>query len=76
VDVSALKDAAEVGLIAGPAFQPLDRGRLVAEGFKKGLGKTFRIKWLLREPGNGFFDFNGVHGCGEMATFSGPGECL
>jgi hypothetical protein len=66
VDVVALEDAAgEVGLVGaglplGP--EPLEGGFLVSEGFEKGMRENLRIEGLFREPRDGFFDCDGVHG--------------
>src|ERR1035437_3287057 len=61
VDVVSLKDAAQVGFVRRARPQPLDCGRLVSEGFRKGERKLLSIERLLSQRGNRFFDFNGVH---------------
>ena len=76
VNITTLENPADVGLVGVSVLQPLEGGRLVAESFQKSIGKGFRIERLLREAGDGFFDFNGVHCRGEIASFSGPGKCL
>src|ERR1039458_2250130 len=49
MDVVALENTAEVGLIGTTAFQPLDRGGLVAERFEKCVREAISIERLLRE---------------------------
>ena len=57
MDVVALENATQVGLIGIAALQPLDRGGLVAERFEKGVRKAIRIERLLRELRDSFFNF-------------------
>ncbi|HMP82168.1 MAG TPA: hypothetical protein PKA41_05605 [Verrucomicrobiota bacterium] len=61
VDVVALKDAAEVGLVGVPALEPLNRRRPIPESLKKRERKRLRVERLFRETGNCFFDLDGVH---------------
>ena len=62
MDVVALEDAAgRSDLFDVAAPQPLDGRLLVAEGFKEGERETRGVERLLREVGNGFFNFDGVH---------------
>jgi hypothetical protein len=46
VDVAALEHAADVGLVGGSAFQPLEGGGFVAEGFEEGVGEGIRMERL------------------------------
>jgi hypothetical protein len=63
MDVAALKYAARhVRTIRRASPQLLERGRLVSEGFQKGIRKFRRIKGGGGKVGDGLFDFNGVHG--------------
>ena len=62
VDVAGLENTAEVGLVRRPRAQALDGRRLVAKGFKEGVGELCGVKGLLRKVCDGLFDFYGVHG--------------
>ena len=60
VDVVGLENAAEVGLVRRPGAKALDRRRLVAEGFKEGIGEVRSVEGLLRKVGDGLLDLNRV----------------
>ena len=61
VDVAGLENTAEVGFVRRPRTQALDCRRLVAKGFKEGVGELCTVEGLLREVGDGLFDFYGIH---------------
>ncbi|MFT6944923.1 MAG: hypothetical protein ACJAUW_001501 [Yoonia sp.] len=60
VDVVDLKNAADVGFVGRISAEFLDRGGLVAEGFKEGEWELSRIKGLFGEIGDGLFNFDCV----------------
>lgn len=61
MDIAGLENTAQVGLVRRPRAKTLDRRRLVAEGFKEGIGELCGVKGLLREVGDGLFDFYCIH---------------
>jgi hypothetical protein len=60
MDVAGLENAAKVGFVGGPGAQPFDRRFFVSECFEEGIGKTHRVKRLIRQLRYGLFNFNGV----------------
>jgi len=67
MNVATLQDATNVRFIRRATLQALDRRRLVAKSFQKGIRERFSLKRLLSQQGYGFFDFDGVHYAG-LAT--------
>lgn len=61
MDVAALKDAADIGLVGRAGAQPLDGGLRVAERAQERKGKLPPVKGFKRKLRNGFFDLNRIH---------------
>ena len=62
MDIIPLEDTArEVRLIRVPAPQPLEGGLFVSKSFEERKRERVAFKGSLRQLGNRFFDFNGVH---------------
>lgn len=61
MDISTLQDATHIRLVGRATLQTLNRGRLVAKSFQKGIRERLRLKRLLCQQGYCFFDFYSVH---------------
>jgi hypothetical protein len=55
-----LENAAKVRFVRGAGAQPFDRCFFVSERFEESIGKIHRVKRLIRQLRDGFFNFNGV----------------
>ncbi len=68
VNIVALEHAAgQIRLVRAAAVEPFKGRLLISEGFEKGKREHRRVKGRFGKPGDGFFNFNGIH----MLTISG-----
>ena len=65
VDIAALENPADVGLVRVAGLEAFEGGLLVAERLEKGVGELRRHEGRFGEVGDGFFDLDCVHGRGR-----------
>jgi hypothetical protein len=68
VDVIALEEAADIGLVGRACTQPLDRGFFIPEGEQEGEGELGRVERLARQLRYGLLDLDSVHGVTGWVT--------